>query len=69
MGFNQALVQQGHEGEKRVRCCGAEAAVVFRDLEAALYPKQASSPRDEAPGALAGARGLLGASLTVFGSR
>lgn len=52
-----------------MRCCGAEAAVVFRDLEAALYPKRASPPRDEAPGALAGARGLLGASLTVFGSR
>ena len=27
MGFNQALVQQGHEGEKRERRCGAEAAL------------------------------------------
>lgn len=43
-GFNQALVQQGHEGEKRMRCCRAEAAIVFRDLEAALYPKRASPP-------------------------
>ena len=43
-GFNQALVEQGHEGEKRMRCCRAEAAIVFRDLEAALYPKRASPP-------------------------
>lgn len=43
-GFNQALVQRGHEGEKRRRCCGAEAAFVFGDLEAALYPKRASPP-------------------------
>lgn len=42
---------------------------MLRDLEAALYPTRASPPWDEAPGVLAGARGLLGASLTVFGSR